>query len=572
MPLDLLIRGGTVIDGSGGKRFSADVGISNGRIAKVGRITDAATRTMDADGLIVSPGFIDGHTHMDAQVMWDPLGSCSCYHGVTSVVMSNCGFTLAPCKPADREWVANSLSYVEDISTDAMKAGIDWAWESFPEYMAAVERRPKALNHAMYIGHSAIRMYVMGRRAVTDKATDEEIDRMARLVQEALKAGAMGFSTSRTHTHLTPDGTPVVSRIAAWEEIERMVAAMGELDAGIFQAGPDILGRIENEAFLARMKHFALTYKRPVMFGLISTKQGEDPASWQTQLETVEEVNAAGGRMFGQGGTRSINAIFSLKSYLPFDVLPPWKKIRALPLEEQKRRLRDPAVRRELVAAEAAMKPKDNKMQGGGAATTDPRKPDYDNLFALKGVDWDDPTINELAHQGGKHPVEVMIDLSLANADQIYQQPIVNEGREDVLAMLKRDATLATFSDSGAHVAQEMGSSLQTHLLHYWVDKRGAFTLEQAVKKLSHDIAQAFELKGRGLVKEGYKADLLLFEEGRVRPCLPTVESDLPGGARRLVQKAEGIRATIVNGVVTLENGESTGHFAGEVIKGKLAS
>jgi N-acyl-D-amino-acid deacylase len=572
MALDLLIRGGTVIDGSGGKRFSADVGISNGRIAKIGRITDAATRTMDADGLIVSPGFIDGHTHMDAQVMWDPLGSCSCYHGVTSVVMSNCGFTLAPCKPADREWVANSLSYVEDISTDAMKAGIDWTWESFPEYMAAVERRPKALNHAMYIGHSAIRMYVMGRRAVTDEATDEEIDRMARLVQEGLKAGAMGFSTSRTHTHLTPDGTPVVSRIAAWEEIERMVAAMGELDAGIFQAGPDILGRVENEAFLARMKHFALTYKRPVMFGLISTKQGEDPASWQTQLETVEEVNAAGGRMFGQGGTRSINAIFSLKAYLPFDVLPPWKKIRALPLEEQKRRLRDPAVRRELVAAEAAMKPKDDKMQGGGAATTDPRKPDYDNLFALKGVDWDDPTINELARASGKHPVEIMIDLSLANADQIYQQPIVNEGREDVLAMLKRDATLATFSDSGAHVAQEMGSSLQTHLLHYWVDKRGAFTLEQAVKKLSHDIAQAFELKGRGLVKEGYKADLLLFEEGRVRPCLPTVESDLPGGARRLVQKAEGIRATIVNGVVTLENGESTGHFAGEVIKGKLAS
>ena len=278
-----------------------------------------------------------------------------------------------------------------------MKAGIDWTWESFPEYMAAVERRPKALNHAMYIGHSAIRMYVMGRRAVTDKATDEEIERMARLVQEGLKAGAMGFSTSRTHTHLTPDGTPVASRIAAWEEIERIVAAMGELDAGIFQTGPDVLDRAENDAFLARMKHFALTYKRPVMFGLISTKQGEDPPSWQSQTKAIEEVNAAGGRMFGQGTTRSINAIFSLKSYLPFDVLPAWKKIRSLPLEEQRKRMRDPAVRRELVAAEATMKPKDNKMQGGGAATTDPRKPDYDNLFALKGVDWDDPTINELA-------------------------------------------------------------------------------------------------------------------------------------------------------------------------------
>jgi N-acyl-D-amino-acid deacylase len=572
MPLDLLIRGGTVIDGSGGKRFVADVGISNGRIASIGRITDAATRTIDADGLIVSPGFVDGHTHMDAQVMWDPLGSCSCYHGVTSVVMSNCGFTLAPCKPSDREWVANSLSYVEDISTDAMKAGIHWTWETFPEYMAAVERLPKALNHAMYIGHSAIRIYVMGRRAVTDKATDEEISRMARLVQDGLKAGAMGFSTSRTHTHLTPDGTPVASRIAAWEEIERIVAAMAELDAGIFQAGPDVLNRAENEAFLKRMRHFALAYKRPIMFGLISTQQGEDPASWRTQVKTIEDTNAAGGRMFGQGTTRSINAMFSLKSYLPFDVLPPWKKIRSLPLEEQRKRLRDPAVRRELIAAEATMKPKDNKMQGGGAATTDPRKPDYDNLFALKGVDWDDPTINELARASGKHPVEVMIDLSLENANQIYQQPVVNEQREDVLGMLKYDATLATFSDSGAHVAQEMGSSLQTHLLHYWVDKRGAFTLEQAVKKLTHDNAEAFELKDRGLVKEGYKADLLLFEEGRVRPCLPTVESDLPGGARRLVQKAEGIRATIVNGVVTLENGESTGYFAGEVIKGKLAS
>lgn len=572
MTLDLLVRGGTVVDGSGGKRFVADVGISNGRITKVGHISDAARRTIDADGLIVSPGFIDGHTHMDAQVMWDPLGSCSCYHGVTSVVMSNCGFTLAPCKPADREWYANSLSYVEDISTEAMAAGIDWTWETFPEYMAAVERRPKALNYAMYIGHSAVRMYVMGRRAVTDKATDAEISRMAQLVQEALKAGAVGFSTSRTHTHLTPDGTPVASRIAGWDEIERIIAAMAELDAGIFQAGPEIVSQTVSVAFLARMRHLALTYKRPIMFGIFNTQQGEEPVIWQTQAKTIKEVNEAGGRMFAQGTTRSINAIFSLKSYLPFDVLPAWKAIRSLPLHEQKKRLRDPAQRRELVAAEATMKLRDNQMQGGGAATTDPRKPDYGNLYALKGVDWDDPTVEELARTRGKHPVEVMIDLSLDNENQIYVQPIVNESREDILGMLSQEFTLATFSDSGAHVAQEMGSSLQTHLLHYWVDKRGAFTLEQAIKKLSHDNAQAFELKDRGLIKEGYKADVLLFEEGRVRPCLPTVESDLPGGARRLVQKAEGIRATIVNGAVTLENGEPTGSYAGEVLKGRLAS
>jgi N-acyl-D-amino-acid deacylase len=571
MALDLLIRGGTLIDGTGAARYTADVGVKDGRIAAIGRITGNATRSIDADGLIVSPGFIDGHTHMDAQVMWDPLGSCSCYHGVTSVVMSNCGFTLAPCRPADRQWVAGSLSYVEDISPEAMAAGIDWTWESFPEYLAAVERRPKALNHAMYIGHSAVRMYVMGRRAVTDRATPEEVAQMAAIVKEALKAGACGFSTSRTHTHLTPDGTPVASRVAGWDEIEAMVAAMAEAGAGIFQAGPDVLNRAENAAFLERMRHFALAYRRPVMFGLIATRQGDDPAPWQQQTQAVREVNAAGGRMFGQGTTRPINAIFSLRSYLPFDQLPAWKAVRALPLEEQKRRLRDPAVRRELVAAEATMRPKDNKMQGGGAATNDPRKPDYTNIFALKGVDWDDPSIDELARARGQHPVEVMIDLALENDQQIFQMPVVNEGRDDVLGMLKEEATLATFSDSGAHVCQEMGASLQTHFLHYWVDKRRAFTLEAAVKKLTHDIASAFELKDRGVVKEGACADLLLFGEGRVRPSIPTVQYDLPGGARRLVQKAEGIRAMVVNGTVTMENGESTGQYAGQVIKGALA-
>ena len=569
--LDLLVRGGTVIDGSGAKRFVADVGVSAGRIVEIGRIGAAARRVIDADGLIVAPGFIDGHTHMDAQVMWDPLGTSSCYHGVTSVVMSNCGFTLAPCRPADREWYANCLAFVEDIPASAMAAGMDWSWESFAEYLAAVERRPKALNHAMYVGHSALRMYVMGRRALSEEASEEEIRTMVRLVQDALRAGAIGVSTSRTHTHHTPEGTPVASRLAAWTEIERIVAAMAELGTGIFQAGPELLSHRANVAFLERMKHLALAYRRPVMFGLIATRQGDDPVTWQSQAKTIKDVNDAGGRMFAQGTTRSINAIFSLKSYLPFDVLPEWKSVRALPLEEQQRLLRDPERRRQLVAAEQRMKPKDNKLQGGGAATTDPRKPDYANLFALKGVDWDDPTVEELSRARGTHPVETMIDLSLENPDQIYVWPVVNEGREDVLGMLTHDFTLATFSDSGAHSAQEMGSSLQTHFLHYWVNRRGAFTLEQAVRKMTHDIAQAFEFEDRGLVKQGCKADLVLFEADRVRPRLPTIETDLPGGARRLVQKADGIRATIVNGALTMQNGESTGTFAGEVVRSRLA-
>jgi N-acyl-D-amino-acid deacylase len=571
MALDLVIRGGTVVDGSGKPRYGADVGIKDGRIVEIGKV-GAAARTIDADGLIVAPGFIDGHTHMDAQVAWDPLGSCSCWHGVTSVVMSNCGFALAPCKPADRDWYARCLSAVEDIPTEAMAAGIDWTWETFPEYLATVERLPKAINYGMYIGHSALRMYVMGKRALSEKATEEDMSRMAAAVQEALKAGAMGFSSSRASTHVTPDDTPVASRIAEWEEIDRIIGAMAELDAGIFQVGPDIGSGPRHRAFLDRLRQLALQFKRPVMFGVLATKQGDDPLGGAYQTKYIDDTVAAGGRMFGQGTTKSINAIFSLKSYLPFDVLPGWRELRALPMAEQKRRLADPAVRRELVAAEAKMKPRDNVVQGGGAATTDPRKPDYANLFAMKDVDWDDPTVAELAQARGQHPVEVMIDLSLANDDQVYIQPIVNESPDDVLGILKHPRTLATFSDSGAHVCQEMGSSLQTHLLSYWVRKRGAFTLEQAVKKLTHDNAKAWELKGRGLVREGYQADLVLFEENGIRPCLPTVERDLPGGARRLVQKAKGIKATLVNGAVAFEDGEATGAYAGTVLKGRLAS
>jgi len=572
MALDLVIRGGTVVDGSGKARFTGDVGIADGKIVEVGRIKSVAARTIDADGLIVSPGFIDGHTHMDAQVAWDPLGSCSCWHGVTSVIMSNCGFALAPCKPEDRDWYARCLSAVEDIPTAAMAAGIDWTWETFPEYLATVERLPKAINYGMYIGHSALRMYVMGKRALSEKATEDDMVRMAAAVKEALRAGAMGFSSSRASTHVTPDDTPVASRIAEWEEIDRIVAAMAELDAGIFQVGPDIASGAAHRAFLARLREVALAYKRPIMFGVLATKQGDDPTGWAYQTKYIDDTVAAGGRMFGQGTTRSINAIFSLKSYLPFDVLPAWRKVRDLPMAEQKRRLADPEVRRELVAAEGRMKPRDNVFQGGGAATTDPRKPDYSNLYAMNGVDWDDPTVEQLARARGQHPVEIMIDLSLANENQVYVQPLVNESPDDVLGILKHDRTLATFSDSGAHVAQEMGSSLQTHLLSYWVRKRGAFTLEQAVKKITHDNARAWELNDRGLVREGYRADVVLFEENGIRPCLPTVETDLPGGARRLVQKAEGIKATLVNGAVAFENGESTGAYFGQVLKGKLAS
>jgi len=573
MALDLLIRNGTVIDGSGAPRYQADVGIANGRIQGIGRIREPAAHTLDAHGLVVAPGFIDGHTHMDAQVAWDPMGTCSCWHGVTSVYMGNCGFALAPCRPEDREWFARCLEAVEDIPTEAMLEGIDWRWETFPEYLDNVARLPKGINYGAYIGHSALRMYVMGERALTEKATPEDVARMREAVKEALRAGAVGFSTSRASTHVTPGGTPVASRIADWEEVDALVGAMGEMGAGIFQLGPDVSGGEAHRACLERVRAIAAKHQRPAMFGVLSTRQGVDPNPWQYQLEFLDESIAAGAPMYGQSTTRSINAIFSFQSYLPFDNLPGWRELRALPLAEQRARLADPQVRRTLIEAESRMKPRDNVFQGGGAATTDPRRPDYANLYVMQGVDWDDPTVAELAERTGKHPVEVVIDAALDNdMQQLYVQPLVNETPDHVRGILEHPRTLATFSDSGAHVCQEMGSSLQTHLLSYWVRGKQAFTLEQAVRMLSHDIARAWGLTDRGLLEEGKAADVVVFDAETVRPCMPSVEHDLPAGSRRLVQKAEGIHATIVNGQITLLDGAPTGAHPGQLLRGPAAA
>jgi N-acyl-D-aspartate/D-glutamate deacylase len=304
------------------------------------------------------------------------------------------------------------------------------------------------------------------------------------------------------------------------------------------------------------------------MFGTLSTHQGVDPYPWESQMQYLDDTVASGGRVYGQTTTKPIIALFSVKSYLPFDNLPAWRELRNLPISEQQQRFTDPDIRRALVAAEAGMKPRDNTFQGGGAATTDPKRPDYGNLFALKGVDWDDPTVEEVAQQRNQHPVEAMLDLMVENEDQLFVQPLVNETPDDVLGMLRHPRTLATFSDSGAHVCQEMGSSLQTHLLSYWVRKREMFSLEEAVRMVTFDNASAFELADRGLLRPGYRADIVVFDEATIKPRLPTVESDLPGGSRRLVQKADGISATVVNGVPTFLHGESTDNYPGEVLRG----
>lgn len=566
MQYDLIIRNGTVIDGSGLPRFRADVGIVHGKIATIGKIRDRAKEVIDADGHVVAPGFIDGHTHMDAQVFWDPLGTCSCWHGITSVVMGNCGFSLAPCGEKDKLLVMRNLERAEDISPEAMEAGIRWSWTTYPEYLDAVDRVPKGINYAAYLGHSALRTYVMGERAFTETATPEDLEAMKREVRDAIRAGAMGFTTSRTRNHQTPDGQPVASRLATWDEVRQLVGVMGDMGAGVFEiAGEDTdINPDLRDDYLGRLKALAVDTGVPVTFGVFSRRYAPD--LWRRYLATIDETAAAGGRMFAQVHSRSINVVLSFQTVTPFDKMPVWRDIRKLPLAEQEAKLRDPDIRRQLVEA-VQQTPRENQSVGA-----EPRRANFKWLLVMDKATPPYRSLAEIAEAQNKDPVEVFIDLSLEkNLKQFFLQPLVNENEEYALEMMKHPRAVVTFSDSGAHVSQIMDSSLQTHLLSYWVRDKQAVTLEEAVRMLSFVPASHWGLVGRGLLREGWNADVVIFNPDTIAPMMPELAYDLPAGARRLKQKATGIMATVVNGEVVLRHNEHTGALPGQLLRGPLA-
>ena len=342
MQYDLLIKNGTVVDGSGLPRFQADVAIAAGKIVAIGKIRENAREIIDAEGHVVSPGFVDGHTHMDAQVFWDPLGTCSCWHGITSVVMGNCGFSLAPCSEEDKLLVMRNLERAEDISPEAMQAGIKWSWTTYPEYLDAVERLPKGINYSAYIGHSALRTYVMGERAFSEEATPDDLEAMKREVRSAIQAGAAGFTTSRTRNHQTPDGQPVASRLATWDEVRQLVGVLGELNSGVFEiAGEDTgLNPERIQDYCNRLKALAVDTSVPVTFGMFSAPKAPD--YWRPFFALADETAEAGGRMFIQVHSRPISVLQSFESVTSFDKLPVWRDIRELPLAEQEAALRNP--------------------------------------------------------------------------------------------------------------------------------------------------------------------------------------------------------------------------------------
>jgi N-acyl-D-aspartate/D-glutamate deacylase len=566
MNYDLVIRGGTVVDGSGLPRYRADIGIRGDRIARIGTIRERGRDEVDARHHVVAPGFIDGHTHMDAQVAWDPLGTSSCWHGVTSVIMGNCGFTLAPCRLDEKHLVVRNLERAEDIPAEAMEAGIDWTWETYAQYLDALARWPKGINYAGYVGHSALRTYAMGERAFSEPATPEDLAVMKRELADALAAGAMGFTTSRTRNHETADRRPVASRVAEWTEVRELVQVMGDLGAGTFEIAGEDTGRDldRQRDYLGRLRDLAVETGVPITWGMFSSRFAPD--IWRAYFALLDETAQAGGRMFAQVHSRALAVLFSFETRLPFDRVPEWRELRRRPLAEQRVLLRDAEVRRRLVKAAA-------EAEYGRGVGAEARKPDYDWLMVM-----DDPcgphrSLTEIGRERGMDPVEALMAVALErDLRAFFVQPLFNENLDDVLEMMKHPRSVVTFSDSGAHVSQIMDSSLQTQVLADWVRRRHALTLEEGVRMLTLEPASAWGLHDRGLLREGLAADVVVFDPDRVAPDMPEVVNDLPAGARRLRQTATGFHASIVNGQVVLRDGEHTGAYPGRVLRGPLAA
>ncbi|NCF43603.1 MAG: amidohydrolase family protein [Proteobacteria bacterium] len=562
MTYDLLIKNGTVVDGSGSPSYRADVAVSGGKIAAIGRINERAKQTIDAEGHVVSPGFVDGHTHMDAQIFWDPIGSCSCYHGVTSVVMGNCGFTLAPCKQEDADMVFRNLERAEDLSRDAMLEGIDWRWETFPEFLDVVDELPKGINYAGYIGHSALRTYVMGERAFADAASEDDVRQMQQLVKQAMQAGAIGFSTSRTFNHLTADYRPVASRLAEWDEVRAIVNAVGDTGKGLFEIAGESPGRDPERIaeYHGRLRDLAVESGVPQTWGMFSVRAAPD--LWRPYFDLLDETATAGGRMFAQVHSRALSSLLSFESNTPFDSWEYWSEFRQLPLAEQAAKMRNPEIKAKLVEVAS------RQYTGPRIVGAEARPPEWDYIYPMDDMVYDKPSMAELARAKGVHPVELMIDMALQrDLKMFFRQPIANEDQSQVLDMMKHPRSVITFSDSGAHVSQIMDSSLQTHLLSYWVREKQAMTLEEAVKQITYNTATMWGLHDRGLLREGMAADLVVFDPQTIGARMPDVVHDLPAGAKRLKQTADGILNTVVNGEILLSNNEHSGAVPGRLLR-----
>ena len=553
---DLLIRGGTLIDGTGATPRTADVGVSDGKIAAIGRLDAPARRDIDATGLLVTPGFVDIHAHYDGQATWDSQLTPSAWHGVTTVVMGNCGVGFSPCRAEDRDRLVELMEGVEDIPGTALHEGLSWEWESFPEYLDQLAARPRDVDVGVLVPHGPVRLYVMGERgARREPATPAEIAEMGRLVREGVEAGAFGFSTSRTLNHRTSTGEPTPMLGAAGEELIGIANAMRACGRGAFEVVSDY---DDLEAEFAVFRRIAET-GAPTYLSLNQNKKG----GYLAVLERVERAANEGLPIAAQVAVRPIGVLFSIDGTLsPFLLNPVWQ---ALPREHDARveALREPAFRARLIDAAA-----DPKHVFGS----------YDCFFEVDATpDYEPPpeaSIAAIAAKQGSHPIEILCDRLLADEGRgLVYYPIFNYDTGDLEAqrhLLEHPRTLVGLADGGAHSGIICDASFPTTLLSLWGRDRSRgpkLDLPWLVKAQTADTAAAYGLRDRGRIEPGLRADLNLIDFANLRCRRPALIRDLPAGGRRFVQKAVGYVATLVAGEVTYENGEATGARPGRLVR-----
>ena len=553
MPYDLIIRNGKIVDGSGIPGFHADVVVSGGRIVEIGQVTGDARRVLDADGLVVAPGIIDNHTHYDAQVTWDPLCTFSCYHGVTTVVMGNCSLGLAPAHEEDQEMLASVLSHVEAIPLEAIRAGVKWSWETIPQYLDALDRR-LGINVASLIGHSAVRRYVMGEASQERHATDAEVAAMKAIVREGIEAGAVGVSFERNLRHFDWNGRLAPTNVASDAEIFAVAGVVDEVGRGVIQFGGDRkLGA-----------QVAKTSRCPVFYGNI-TQQAVAPNRWREQLTESENMMRQGHRAYQFVMPRPGDLRYTLKTAQHFDAMPSWKPVMLLPLEKRKQAFRDPEVRARL-HLEAVETPNNPRHAGDFTRRWDLQfvfRPALPKNQHLKGR-----SVAEIARDQGKDVLDVFLDLALEEElETEFERREVNSDEAAMTALLTSPYTVIGQSDGGAHVVFRTDYSYSTYLLSHWVREKGIMSLEEAIRKLTFVPASLFGLFDRGLVRPGMAADLMVFDPETIAPLEPGEAQDLPGGAKRRKQLAQGIEWTVVNGQVLLEKGKHTGVYPGKVAR-----
>lgn len=560
---DIVIKGGTVVDGTGAPGYVGDVGIVGDRIVEIGDLDGTAGRTIDATGRLVTPGFVDIHSHLDAQVAWDAPCSSSCWHGVTSVVVGNCGVTFAPVKETDHELLAKLMESVEDVPADSIMEGLDWNWHTYGEYYDALDKMPKGINVGGMVGHCAVRFYAMGERSIDRDAhpTPAELEVMVDTVDEAIAAGALGFSSSRVLGHRTPDGRPVPGTFALPDELLALSEPLRRQGRGVYEVVPRFETDDPADWHQARsevdwMSEVSRTSGRPLTFAFFQFP--DMPEQYRKILEFTAEANSEGANVRPQSTARGLGILFGAQIRSPFDRNPAWKAMRGMPLDDKLAAYADPEKRAELVAQ---------------AEVNGPFAADLERHYVLDGPEPDylpDPTrsLPAVAEARGVSLCEAYMDVMIESGGSAYiNHPLLNSDMGAVEEMLSDPMVVLGLADAGAHVGQIMDASQPTWLLTHWVRNQGTFGIEDAIRRLSSDTAQLFDIEDRGVLAPGAFADVNVIDLEGMQLHMPDFVHDFPGGAGRLVQKATGYDYTLVNGQVFMEAGEHTGALAGTLLR-----